>query len=187
VLPPGGANQVEPQTRGVVFRCAARLLGERIPKNFLQARNQVQIALRDALSLRTSPMSWLAGELFTQLMELIAQLGGDPRVFARDLAIAVVNESFDRFYASSAESLSAKSSLSAAEILWRRYHTWGRLVVKEAEAQSARILFEGPNQPGVHAFIEGWLQSIAARSGGKDPVVKCEIKGEIAAFEIRWS
>ncbi len=186
MIPPGGSNQSEPMTRGVVFRGAASLLGDHL--SVLATNTGPSVGgLRDALSLRTSPLSWLGAELFLQLMEYVAHIGRDPEAFAKQLAAMVVDESFERFYPSSPESLTPKATLSAADILWRRYHTWGKLTVNRVATRTASFAFEGPDKLGVHAFIEGWLESIATRSGGKNPRVKKQLLGEKQAeFQVYW-
>ena len=155
-----------PLTRGAVFRSVGRVLGLRALPSWLQAVERDNQALADALSLRTAPGSWLPADLFHQLFDHVASTGKSPQVFARELGARAVEQSFQRFYPSSIESLSPRSTLSAIDILWRRYHSWGALAADVSQERSATVRYQGPPAVTTCAFCEGWLEQVVRLSGG---------------------
>jgi len=170
-LMPGAGEPPEAVTRGVVFRAVTRVLGLRAAAAWIRSAERNHQALCDALSLGTSPLAWLPAPLFRELFAAIGESGRSPVVFARELGSIVVEESFARFYPSSPGALSPETTLSALDILWRRYHSWGDLRLEKSEAQTARIAYLGPGDPSICAFIEGWLERVVSMSGGIDPRV----------------
>jgi hypothetical protein len=153
----------------------------------LERENQL---LADALSLRTSPMAWLPAERFQELLTAATASGRNPQTFARDLGAHVAGQSFQRFYSSSPESLSPQSTLRAIDILWRRYHTWGGLALRDGDERTGTVDYEGPPDQVVCAFIEGWLEQVVALSGAESARVvhtRCVSLGDQRCeFSVRW-
>lgn len=168
-------------TRGIVFRSVSRVLGIRDANAWVHTIERTNQALADALSLRTSPMAWLSAEYFTDLFEAIASSGRHVGRFARQLGLQTVEQSFRRFYPSSPESLSPNTTLSALDILWRKYHTWASFEVTGSEDRSATVLFRGPSESFACAFAEGWLEAVVTMSGGQEARVRhlrCSARGD---------
>jgi len=167
-LAPGTALPPEPVTRGVVFRSVTRVLGLRATAAWIRSVERNHQALADALSLGTSPLAWLPAQLFRELLSAIAESGRNPVVFGRELGSIVVEETFSRFYPSSPGALSPETTLSALDILWRRYHSWGELRLEQGDARSALIAYFGPSDAAICGFLEGWLERVVSMSGGID-------------------
>jgi diguanylate cyclase (GGDEF)-like protein len=168
-MAPGAELPPEPVTRGVVFRAVTRVLGLRATATWMRTVERNHPALGDALSLGTSPLAWLPAQLFRDLLDTIGDSGRNPVVFARELGSIVVEESFARFYPSSPGALSPETTLSALDILWRRYHSWGELRLERSDAHSALIAYLGSSDGAICGFIEGWLERVVSLSGGTDP------------------
>ena len=187
----GPRRAPEPMTRGVVFRGVTRVLGLRAATAWVSTVERHNQALADALSLRTSPLSWVPARLFHELFVAVAASGRSAQAFARELGGHVVEQSFRRFYPSSPESLSPRSTLSALDILWRRYHTWGALRVGRVDERSAVIGYDGPQEAALCSFIEGWLEQVVALSGGAEARAihtRCAGQGAPACeFTATWS
>ncbi|HEU5056557.1 MAG TPA: hypothetical protein VFU21_08520, partial [Kofleriaceae bacterium] len=152
-----------------VFRAVTRVLGLRAAAAWVRTVERNHPALADALSLGTSPLAWVPAELFRDLLAVIGESGRNPVVFARELGSIVVEESFARFYPSSPDALSPEATLSALDILWRRYHSWGDLSLEKSDGRSALIAYLGSSDGAVCGFIEGWLERVVSMSGGTDP------------------
>jgi diguanylate cyclase (GGDEF)-like protein len=189
---PGSQRAPLAMTRGVVFRGVIGVLGLRAATAWIRTLERENQLLADALSLRTSPTAWLPAERFHELLVAVATSGRSPQTFGRELGAHVAGQSFQRFYPSSAESLSPGNTLGALDILWRRYHTWGGLVVIETEERAARADYRGPpSDPGICAFVEGWLEQLVALSGGDGSRVvhtRCLALGDdMCQFAARWN
>jgi predicted hydrocarbon binding protein len=153
----------------------------------LERRDQL---LADALSLRTSPMAWLPAERFHDLLAHVGATGRSATDFGRELGAHVAEQSFQRFYSSSPESLTPAGTLAALDILWRRYHTWGELRAVQRHERAAVAGYSGPTDPAICAFIEGWLEQVIALSGGdgaRTAHTRCIVRGDGACeFTARW-
>ena len=185
-LMPGAGEPPESVTRGVVFRAVTRVLGLRATAAWIRSAERNHQALCDALSLGTSPLAWLPAPLFRELFAAIDESGRNPVVFARELGSIVVEESFSRFYPSSPGALSPETTLSALDILWRRYHSWGDLRLEESDGHAARIAYLGPGDPSICAFIEGWLERVVSLSGGIDPRIQHSHGNPRCEFSTTW-
>jgi len=187
---PGSQRGPAPMTRGVVFRGVMGVLGLRAGTEWMRVLGRENQLLADALSLRTSPMAWLPAERFHDLLAAVSESGRNPQTFARELGAHVAGQSFQRFYSSSPESLTPASTLAALDILWRRYHTWGGLCVVENDERDALARYDGPSDPAICAFIEGWLEQVIALSGGdgaRAVHTRCLSLGDEACeFATRW-
>jgi hypothetical protein len=185
-MAPGAELPPVPVTRGVVFRAVTRVLGLRATAAWVRTVERDHPELVDALSLNTSPLAWLPAELFSDLLESIAESGRNGVVFARELGSIVVEESFARFYPSSPGGLSPETTLSALDILWRRYHSWGDLRLEKSDARSALIHYLGPNELPICGFIEGWLERVVSLSGGVDPRIAHSHGESRCEFATSW-
>jgi serine/threonine protein kinase len=182
----GSLEPREPLTRGVVFRSVTRVLGLRATSAWMRTVERHHQPLADALSLGTSPLAWLPAPLFRDLLSAIGASGRNPVVFARELGSTVVEESFARFYPSSPGALSPETTLSALDILWRRYHSWGDLRLDRVDERSALIAWNGPGDPALCGFIEGWLERVVSMSGGVDPRVQHSHGDGRCDFTTTW-
>ena len=175
-------------SRGILFRAAAKLLaGES------QAREAISAglpALAAALSPRTAPGAWLSADLFIQLLETVDLAGYSREAFAADLGALAVQLSFRSFYPTSPESLSPQLTLSATDVLWRRYHSWAGISVDSADETRSTIGMIDSENEFVCAFVRGWLGQIVIESGGADPSVQhptCQHNGgAVCVFEATW-
>jgi uncharacterized protein (TIGR02265 family) len=187
LVPPAQSGLQEPMTRGVVFRGAARLLGLRTANSWMRILARKNSSLSDALSLRTAPLTWLPSDQFFELLSAVEASGRSRDTFARELATQVVEQTFQRFYPSSPESLSPLNTLSAIDILWRRYHTWGKFSLTRVSSRSALLDFIGSRTDGVSAFIEGWLEAVVTLAGGKRPKAKTLEQDETRTeYQVYW-
>ncbi len=185
-LAPGAELPPVPVTRGVVFRAVTRVLGLRATAAWIRTVERTHQELGDALSLGTSPLAWLPAHLFRDLLEAIDDSGRNAVVFARELGSIVVEESFARFYPSSPGALSPQATLSALDILWRRYHSWGDLRLERCDARAALIHYLGPSDPAICGFLEGWLERVVSMSGGVDPRIAHTHGESRCEFATTW-
>ncbi len=182
----GGVEPREPLTRGVVFRSVTRVLGLRATSAWTRTVERDHRRLADALSLGTSPLAWLPAQLFRDLLSVIGASGRNAVVFARELGSTVMEESFARFYPSKPGALSPETTLSALDILWRRYHSWGELRLERVDQRSALIAWLGPGDPAICGFIEGWLERVVSMSGGVDPRIQHSHGDGRCEFTTTW-
>jgi diguanylate cyclase (GGDEF)-like protein len=178
-------------TRGVVFRGVSGVLGVGGATSWMHAIERDDPQLADALSLRTSPTDWLPADRFHDLLAALGSSGHDPQAFARELGSHVAGQSLLRFHPSAAEGLSPDATIGAVGALWRRYHSWGELSAAQGEERGARVLYRGPRDQAICAFVEGWLEQALAISGGLGARVvhtRCASLGdEVCEFAARWS
>jgi hypothetical protein len=178
-------------TRGVVFRGVSGVLGVGSATSWMHAIERDDSRLADALSLRTSPTDWLPADRFHDLLAALGSSGHDPQAFARELGSHVAGQSLLRFHPSGAEGLSPDATIGVVGALWRRYHSWGELSAAQGEEHGARVLYRGPREQAICAFIEGWLEQALAMSGGLGARVvhtRCASLGdEVCEFAARWS
>ena len=183
-----GSDDRSPLSRGILFRCAAKLLeAESDAKEAIVLSNPM---LAGALSPHTAPGGWLPAEQFLQLLEAIDLTGHDRNAFAHELGARAVQLSFRSFYPSSPESLSPSMTLSAADVLWRRYHSWGAIDIEVAGEDEAMLGFRESPSPFICSFIRGWLAQIAVESGGGNPRVQhptCRhLEDAMCSFVVGW-
>jgi diguanylate cyclase (GGDEF)-like protein len=187
---PAAAPGPVAMTRGVVFRGVMGVLGVGGATSWLHAIERDDPQLADALSLRTSPSAWLPAERFHDLLAAVASSGHNAQTFARELGSHVSRESLARFHPSGTEGLSPAGTIDLVDALWRRYHSWGDLRAAHGEERGARVLYDGPQDPAICAFIEGWLEQALALSGGPGARVvhtRCASLGDEACeFAARW-
>lgn len=178
-------------TRGILFRTAARLLQADSGTGQAASFAVVDQDLAESLSSRVSPSAWISAELFVRLLESVDLGGLDRHAFAFELGSLGVQLSFRRFYPSSPESLSPQGTLSACDVLWRRYHSWGGIEVEIANNHEGMVTARESPTPFVCSFIRGWLTRVVTESGGHEPAVQhpgCVHNGaRDCSFVVRWS
>ncbi len=187
-LAAGATGVANSLSRGLILRAAAKLFAPQA-----RAREAVSAglpALTSALSAQTAPGAWLNANLFTELLEAVDLGGYSRQTFASELGSLAVQLSFHSFYPTSPESLSPDLTLSAADVLWRRYHNWGGVNVEIGnEGQAAINLIDSPNA-FVCSFVRGWLSQIIIESGGADPSIQhpqcLHNGGPACSFEASW-
>jgi diguanylate cyclase (GGDEF)-like protein len=179
-------------SRGVVFRSAPRVLGLSNAVAWMSGIARKNRPLADAMSPRTSPLSWQPTRLFLDLLREVLSSGRNPDAFAREVARRAVADTFRRFYPTKAESLDPVNTLSAIHVLWRRYHSWGQLLFEAVGPGEARAqLCDAPLDAGLCAFTAGLLEQAVVLSGGASVDVQhpeCRVVGDSACwFSIRWA
>jgi diguanylate cyclase (GGDEF)-like protein len=180
-----------PTTRGILFRCAARVIGVSTSAAWLAGIARKNRPLATALSPHTSPLGWLPAGLFLELLAEVRSGGRNPDTFARELARKAVSDTFARFYPSSRDRIEPQATLSATDVLWRRYHSWGAAECRADGDRAARAVFTNLLEgPGICAMVEGFLGQIIVLSGGKSTTVAhtaCAFRGAPACeFALGW-
>lgn len=193
---PAMQSQMQPQTRGVVFRSVMRVLGVHATARLRDLIGDGDPELARAL-IDTAPLAWLPTALLSRLLELAPlHLDWDGHQLARDVARATVRASFRRFFPSSAATLMPERSLSAIRNVWGRYHSWGEIMSGMASSAgpagvSVVRLTGTPRNPELCAWTSGMLEQVVVLSGGRDPLVThdtCEALGADACeFQVRWT
>ncbi len=125
------------------------------------------------------------------MLHAAASTGRDVRRFARDLGRVATAATFNRFFGADAGALTPGRILSAADILWRRYHTWGEVSVESDGDTGARIhIVGGPDDPLVCESSVGILEQVAELAAAPHPRVEhpaCQASGAAAClFVVTW-
>src|SRR5262249_47630244 len=113
-----------PHTRGALFRSSSGVLGARHGAAWVAQVSRRNPALAQALQPQSTLLSWHPTELFVAMLEAIAQSGRDAGAFARELGRVATGATFGRFFGANPAALSPSDVLMAADLFWRRYHTW---------------------------------------------------------------
>ncbi len=190
-LPASEFEQLDRKSRGVLFRCAPRVLGMRNAASWMPTVARKNRPLADAMSPQTSPLSWQPTKLFLDLLREITSSGRNSDTFAREVARIAVHDTFRRFYPTKAEALAPENTLSAMHILWRRYHSWGTLLVEpKGEGTAEALLSDAPVDAGMCSFTAGLLEQSIVMSGGVEVFVAhstCRVVGDDSCvFMCRW-
>jgi serine/threonine-protein kinase len=180
-----------PHTRGVLFRAVYRVLGARNAAQWAAQVGKEDPALGKALQPQTTLLSWHPTEHFVHLLHAAGSTGRDVRKFARELGRVATAATFNRFFGADATALTPWRILSAADVLWRRYHTWGEVAVEQEGETGARILITGgPRDPLVCESSVGILEQVAELAAAPGPRVEhpaCQVTGASACtFVVRW-
>jgi len=186
-MAPTSSDPSSAHSRGILFRAAAKLLRADAGPGHVAFGDR---ELSEALSAQTAPGSWVSAHSFLHLLESVDLGGLDRSSFAFELGSLGVQLSFRRFYPSSPESLAPQATLSAADVLWRRYHTWSGLDVEVADEREAMLALKASPLPFVCAFVRGWINQVVIESGGADPSVQhpsCVHRGDpTCSFVVSW-
>src|SRR5262249_54462078 len=154
-----------PHTRGVLFRSSYRVLGARHGAAWVAQVSRRNPALAQALQPQSTLLSWHPTELFVAMLAAIAQSGRDAGAFARELGRAATGATFGRFFGANPAALSPSDVLMAADLFWRRYHTWGEVTVEQEPQVAIVAIAGGPREPLVCASTAGILEEVALLAG----------------------
>ena len=182
----------EPHTRGVLFRSAYRVLGARQGAAWVAVVSRKDAALAQALRPQTTLLSWHPTSAFVAMLHQIADSGRDASAFARELGRVSAAVTFSRFFGADPAALSPAHVLAAADLLWRRYHTWGTVTVAPARDRAIEVALVGsPRDALVCAATSGILEQVALLSGAsasRVTHVACEAEGASAClFGVTWT
>ncbi len=185
------AGGVQPQTRGIVFRSVARVLGVHQTARFRDAIDGEDPQLAQAL-FDTAPLAWLPTDMFSRLLAAAPRhLAVDGKRLARDVARASVRSSFRNFFPSSSATLMPERTLSAIRNVWGRYQSWGSILSMPASSTESMVRLTGtPRNPELCAWTDAMLEQLVVLSGGRSANVEhvaCEALGADACrFRVRW-
>jgi uncharacterized protein (TIGR02265 family) len=185
--PPAGV----PHTRGVLFRSSYRVLGARHGAAWVAMVSRRYPALAQALQPQSTLLSWHPTELYVTMLKAIAQSGRDAATFARELGRVATAATFSRFFGADPSLLTPWHVLEAADLFWRRYHTWGTVAVRRREPDGADVIvIGGPREPLVCASTAGVLEEVVRMAGATRADVDhpiCEAAGQDACvFALTW-
>jgi uncharacterized protein (TIGR02265 family) len=188
---PDAPDPAIPHTRGVLFRSAYRVLGARQGAAWVAHVSRHDKALAQALQPQNTLLSWHPTEVFVTMLEQIAASGRDARAFSRELGRVATSVTFGRFFGADPAALSPGQVLSAADLFWRRYHTWGTVSVERVGDVATDVLVaDGPRAPLVCAATAGILEQVAILSGASSAAVEhkaCAATGATACtFHVTW-
>jgi diguanylate cyclase (GGDEF)-like protein len=180
-----------PHTRGVLFRSSYRVLGARHGAAWVAMVSRNYPALAQALQPQSTLLSWHPTELYVTMLKAIAQSGRDAATFARELGRVATSATFSRFFGADPTLLSPWHVIEAADLFWRRYHTWGAVAVRRRDKDGAEVaIAAGPREPLVCASSGGILEEVVHLAGATRVEVahpRCESLGaEACVFSIRW-
>jgi diguanylate cyclase (GGDEF)-like protein len=186
--PPSGV----PHTRGVLFRSAYRVLGARQGAAWVSHVSRRLPALAQALQPQNTLLSWHPTELFVQMLQAIRESGRDPRAFGRELGRVAASATFSRFFGADPAALSPGPVLDATDLIWKRYHTWGEVVIDRSNDVEAMVtLSGGPPEELIWAPTAGILEQVAVLAGASKTNV--EILGKVdgregsCRFRVTWT
>jgi diguanylate cyclase (GGDEF)-like protein len=180
-----------PHTRGVLFRSSYRVLGARHGAAWVAQVSRRNPALAQALQPQSTLLSWHPTELFVAMLGAIAHSGRDAAAFARELGRVATGATFGRFFGANPAALAPGDVMMAADLFWRRYHTWGEVTVDRSPDDAATVAIRGgPHEPLVCASTCGILEEVALLAGAARATVEhpdCEARGAPACrFQVRW-
>jgi serine/threonine-protein kinase len=180
-----------PHTRGVLFRSAFRVLGARHGAPWVAHVSRKDPALALALQPQSTFLSWHPTQVFVTMLHAIAESGRDARRFAEELGRVATSVTFSRFFGADPTALSPWQVISAADLFWRRYHTWGEVAVERTGSRHAEITIgAGPKDVLVCAATVGLLEQVGLLSGAAEVHVEhtaCEATGAPACrFVLEW-
>jgi diguanylate cyclase (GGDEF)-like protein len=172
------------QTRGIVFKSIARVIGARELDELIAERP----ALTQPLSSNSSGLDWCDAVLFFDLLEVAAAGSASPAELARRLGRTVIRTSFQRFFPAHASTLTPEHVIASISTIWAKYHSWGK--VRSAIAgPAATVALEG--LPRRARYLAPWLEGMLAQtitlSGGSDVVATTTSEDERRlAVQVTW-
>ena len=180
-------------TRGVLFRSSYRVLGARHGAAWVSQVSRRLPGLAQALQPQSTLLSWHPTELFVLMLGAVAQSGRDAVAFARELGRVATGATFGRFFGANPAALTPGRVILAADLFWRRYHTWGEVTVENdggATDHATVIIAGGPRAELVCASTAGILEEVALLAGAARATVdhaECEARGAgECRFVVRW-
>jgi len=177
------------QTRGLVFRCASRVLGVQRVAQLASELTAAGDELAAAMDPNLPPMAWVPSEQFVALLEHAPE--SDDLEFAEQLGRAVVRTTFKRFFPAERSTLSPSRVLTTVEMVWTRYHSWGHVEPRIHDHNNATVSFTNTlGSEKVCQWVAGMLGQVVTLTGGSEVTIehpKCEARGdETCAFHIHW-
>lgn len=180
-------------TRGVVFRSLARVVGARhaIAWRVELGRHRPQLA--EALSPSAPPLGWLPTPWLMDLLKSPpAEESRTAAALGYDLGRATVRATFRRFFPASVATLSPQSVLQALPQIWRQYHSWGDVLVGPPRPDGANVfLRRGLDDPTLASWLQGMLEQLVELAGADEVSFSRPDDVELAhdnwTFEGRWA
>lgn len=181
------AVEIQAQTRGVVFRALARVVGVEYPR-WLEQLTARKAELGDALSPHRAGLSWSDAGLFFELLEGLESLATDPEELGRRFGRAALRSSFQRFFPASASTLSPDRIAGSLPVVWGKYHTWGRLTAVVTGHHATVTVAEIPRYAHtVGCWVEGLIAQAVTLCGGEEVVADLvEYRDGTLIIEVRW-
>jgi diguanylate cyclase (GGDEF)-like protein len=179
-------------TRAVVFRCLARVLGPRNTAAWRLELSRNAQHLADALLPSGPPLAWLPTEWLIELLGAGPPGRSDPEQLGRDLGRAAVRATFRRFFPASAATLAPEGTIKALPQIWPHYHSWGAVHLTGVRSDHASIRVRGtPRKKPICAWTQGMLEQLLVLSGGDAVEIdhpQCEVnRDEACVFTCRWA
>jgi uncharacterized protein (TIGR02265 family) len=188
---PDAPEEAVPQTRGVLFRSAYRVLGAKQGAAWVAQVSRRDPQLAQALQPQSTLLSWHPTSAFVSMLRAIVDSGRDGLAFAHELGRAATAATFSHFFGADPGALAPAKVLTSAALFWSRYHTWGRVAARRAGESAAEVaIVDGPREPLVCASTAGILEQVAMLAGGQSVRVDhaaCEGGGnDFCLFRVRW-
>jgi diguanylate cyclase (GGDEF)-like protein len=172
------------QTRGIVFKSIARVIGARELEELIAERP----TLTEPLSPNSSGLDWCDAHLFFDLLELAAASSALPAELARRLGRTVIRSSFQRFFPALASTLTPEHVIASLSTVWAKYHSWGKVRTAIA-GPAATVVLEGSPRwaPYLAPWLEGMLAQTVTLSGGSDVVATTTSHDErTVVVQVAW-
>ena len=183
----GTGPEAHAQTRGVVFRALARVLGGEYPR-WLAQLTAGKASLGDALSPDRAGLAWSDAALFFDLLDGLETLAPDPEELARRFGRAALRSSFQRFFPASASTLSPDRIAGSLPVVWGKYHTWGRPTAVVTGPRATVTIAEIPRYTHtVGCWVEGLIGQTVTLCGGEGVVTELgDFGGGRLIVDVRW-
>ena len=176
-------------TRGVVFRSVPHVLGARQADRWRRHLVLEHPRVGLALGADTAPLGWLPAGLFLELLSHPPEAMA-AEAFGAALGRAAIRTSFRRFFPVSAATLVPARTLTALDVIWCRYHTWGTPKAMLMTGDQAAVTLQGmPELPAARAFVAGMLEQLVTMSratGVTSRVVEWSPERQRGTFELAW-
>jgi serine/threonine-protein kinase len=181
-----------PQTRGVLFRSAYRVLGAKQGAQWVAQVSRRDAVLAQALQPQSTLLSWHPTSAFVTMLHAVTESGRDGHAFAHELGRAATAATFSHFFGADPGALAPTKVFGSAALFWTRYHTWGRVSAARKGDTSVEIaISEGPRDRLVCGSTHGILEQVALLAGGVGVEVQhvgCEGEGGAACvFRVTWT
>ena len=163
----------ERQSRGVIFRTLARVVGARRVAAWRLELNREHGRLAAVLSPATPPLGWLATKQLVELLQNPPTGYEQKATIGRDLGRASVRATFRRFFPASSATLAPSGTLAALPSIWPRYHSWGvPRVAPPLDDRVTVVLKDAPPEPCLREWTIGALEQLVLLSGAEEVTVQ---------------